>query len=113
MEAKNSFLAVMSHEIRTPLNGVLGMAQVLATTSLDLEQRELVTAMVFSADVLLAIISDVLDLSKVESGTMKLEERELNPRDIIKHVVRTAIAASKDRGISIQADVGDDVPALV
>lgn len=46
-------------------------------------------------------------------GTMKLEERELNPRDIIKHVVRTAIAASKDRGISIQADVGDDVPALV
>jgi hypothetical protein len=44
---------------------------------------------------------------------MKLEERELNPRDIIKHVVRTAIAASKDRGISIQADVGDDVPALV
>lgn len=45
-----------------------GMAQVLATTTLDLEQRELVTAMVFSADVLLAIISDVLDLSKVESG---------------------------------------------
>lgn len=46
-------------------------------------------------------------------GTMKLEERELNPRDIVKHVVRTAIAASKDRGITIQADIGDDVPSMV
>jgi len=46
-------------------------------------------------------------------GTLKLEERELNPRDIVKHVVRTAIAASKDRGISIQADIGDDVPSMV
>lgn len=46
-------------------------------------------------------------------GTLKLEERELNPRDIVKHVVRTAIAASKDRGIIIQADIGDDVPSVV
>jgi signal transduction histidine kinase len=68
MEAKNSFLAVMSHEIRTPLNGVLGMAQILATTPLNSEQKELVDAMVFSGDVLLAIISDILDLSKVEAG---------------------------------------------
>lgn len=46
-------------------------------------------------------------------GTMKLEERELNPRDIVKHVVRTAIVACKDRGITIQADIGDDVPSVV
>ncbi|XP_024533072.1 histidine kinase 5 isoform X2 [Selaginella moellendorffii] len=113
MEAKNTFLAVMSHEIRTPLNGVLGMAQVLATTSLDSEQKELVDAMVFSGDVLLAIISDILDLSKVEAGTMKLEEREFNPRIIVKHVARTATAATKDRGIKIEVDISDDVPATV
>ncbi|CAK9215499.1 unnamed protein product [Sphagnum troendelagicum] len=113
MEAKNSFLAVMSHEIRTPLNGVLGMAQILATTPLNSEQKELVDAMVFSGDVLLAIISDILDLSKVEAGTMELEEQGLNPRDIVKHVVRTAIAATRERNISIQAIVADDVPTLV
>lgn len=111
--AKNNFLAVMSHEIRTPLNGVLGMAQVLATTGLDEEQRELVDAMVFSGDVLLAIISDILDLSKLESTQLDLEERELRPKEVVKHVVSTAIAATRGRNIVIEGHVADNVPLSI
>lgn len=67
MRAKQ-MLATMSHEIRSPLSGVVSMAEVLATTQLDEEQRQLVDVMVSSGDLVLQLINDILDLSKVQSG---------------------------------------------
>lgn len=67
MRAKQ-MLATMSHEIRSPLSGVVGMAEILSTTKLDKEQRQLLNVMISSGDLVLQLINDILDLSKVESG---------------------------------------------
>ena len=71
--AKSTFLATMSHEIRTPMNGILGLAGLLARTRLDDEQRRLLDVMVQSGQALMAVLNDVLDLSKIESGRTELE----------------------------------------
>ncbi|HEB77763.1 MAG TPA: response regulator [Methylothermaceae bacterium] len=84
-QAKSNFLAAMSHEIRTPLNGVIGMADVLAQTSLRSHQMEMVTLMQESARQLLAVIEDILDFSKIEAGRLELERTPVNlPRTIEK-----------------------------
>jgi PAS domain S-box-containing protein len=97
-KAKSAFLATMSHEIRTPLNGVLGMAQAMAAGELSPTQRERLDVVRQSGESLLAILNDVLDLSKIEAGKLELEETEFD----IEHLARgayaafTAIAAAKD-----------------
>ncbi len=75
---KSEFLATMSHEIRTPMNGVIGMADLLQTTPLDDEQREYVEIITSSGNSLLAIINDILDLSKVEAGKLTLVVKEFS-----------------------------------
>lgn len=72
MRAKQ-VLATMSHEIRSPLSGVVSMAEILATTKLDQEQRQLLDVMLSSGDLVLQLLNDILDLSKVESGTNSLK----------------------------------------
>ena len=79
--AKSAFLATMSHEIRTPLNGVLGMTQVMAVDELTVAQRERLEVIRQSGESLLAILNDVLDLSKIEAGKLELEEIELDFSD--------------------------------
>jgi signal transduction histidine kinase len=77
-EAKSTFLATMSHEIRTPMNGVLGLASLLAETSLTEEQRRLVEVITSSGRALMGLLNDVLDLSKVEAGRGELERTSLD-----------------------------------
>jgi signal transduction histidine kinase len=76
--AKSAFLATMSHEIRTPLNGVLGMAQAMAAGPLEPSQRERLDVIRQSGETLLAVLNDVLDLSKIEAGRLELEEAEFD-----------------------------------
>uniref|UniRef100_A0A1J3I710 histidine kinase n=1 Tax=Noccaea caerulescens TaxID=107243 RepID=A0A1J3I710_NOCCA len=111
MRAKQ-MLATMSHEIRSPLSGVVGMAEILSTTKLDKEQRQLLNVMISSGDLVLQLINDILDLSKVESGVMKLEATKFRPREVVKHVLQTA-AASLKKDLTLEGTITDDVPIEV
>ncbi|PQP99226.1 histidine kinase 5 [Prunus yedoensis var. nudiflora] len=111
MRAKQ-MLATMSHEIRSPLSGVVSMAEILTTTKLDREQRQLLDVMLSSGDLVLQLINDILDLSKVESGVMKLEATKFRPREVVKHVLQTA-AASLQKVLTLEGHVAEDVPVEV
>ena len=95
--AKSTFLATMSHEIRTPLNGVLGMAQAMVVDELSDVQRERLDVVRQSGETLLAILNDVLDLSKIEAGKLELEEAEFDIAELARgaHAAFTAIADKK------------------
>jgi signal transduction histidine kinase/ActR/RegA family two-component response regulator len=105
-QAKSIFLATMSHEIRTPLNGVLGMAQALAADDLSPAQRERVAVIRESGEALLAILSDVLDLSKIEAGKLELEETQFNLGDLIRcaHSAFAALADKKALSLALAID---------
>lgn len=78
LRLRNEFFASMSHEIRTPMNGVMGMAQVLAKTRLDSEQRQYVTTIIESSKALVTIVNDILDLSKMEAGKLELSPEPMD-----------------------------------
>ncbi len=82
-EAKSLFLANMSHEIRTPMSGVIGMAGLLADTALTTLQKEYVTAIQSSSEALMAMLNDILDISKIEAGKLELDPIRLNLRDLV------------------------------
>jgi PAS domain S-box-containing protein len=105
--AKSTFLATMSHEIRTPLNGVLGMAQIMAAAELSDPQRERLQVIRKSGEALLAILNDVLDLSKIEAQRLELEEAPFDVSDLARgaHAAFTGIAAGK--GLTFDLTIED------
>jgi CheY-like chemotaxis protein len=111
--AKSDFLATMSHEIRTPLNGVLGMADLLSRTPLNREQQYYTDTIRSSGDNLLAIINDVLDVSKIEAGQMVLEATPFDPAQIVADVSDVYRVDLYNRGIAFAASVASDVPTLL
>jgi PAS domain S-box-containing protein len=98
--AKSVFLATMSHEIRTPLNGVLGMAQAMAADELGAVQRERVDIIRQSGETLLAILNDVLDLAKIETGKLELEESEFDMAELAKGAHAGFTATAHNKGLS-------------
>ena len=102
--AKSAFLATMSHEIRTPLNGVLGMAQAMATGTLDDEQRQRLDVIHQSGESLLAILNDVLDLSKIEAGKLALERAEFDLVETVQGAMGAfaATAQAKDLALTLK-----------
>jgi len=112
-EAKSRFLANMSHEFRTPLNGLAGMSEVLGTTKLDTEQRECVNTIQASTRSLLALVEDVLDISAIEAGKLKLDISELSLRDLIANVGLILQPQIRSKQLNYQADIARDVPESV
>jgi signal transduction histidine kinase/ActR/RegA family two-component response regulator len=111
--AKSEFLANMSHEIRTPMNGVIGMAELLSTTGLDTGQHELADTIRSSGQILLAIINDILDLSKIESGRFELESAPFDLRAAIDRAVKVVSPAALAKNLPIVVSVSADVPGTV
>jgi signal transduction histidine kinase/CheY-like chemotaxis protein len=105
-DAKSQFVANMSHEIRTPLNGVLGMAQAMAKDDLSDLQRQRLDVVQKSGDMLLAILNDILDLSKIEAGKLTLESLPFNLEELARgsHAAFTAIAHEKGLSFDLTVD---------
>jgi signal transduction histidine kinase/ActR/RegA family two-component response regulator len=109
--AKSQFLANMSHEIRTPMNGILGMLQLLERGELDERARQYIDAAKHSANGLLAIINDILDLSRISAGKLELKIAPFDVRSLIDDVQRLFEHASAEKSVPLSVHVAEDVPA--
>ncbi|HEX7760777.1 MAG TPA: ATP-binding protein [Caulobacteraceae bacterium] len=107
-QAKSEFLATMSHEIRTPLNGVLGMVQAMAGEALSSAQRERLTVIGESGEMLLAILNDMLDLSKIEAGKLTLENGDFDLATLACGVRTTFAPLAAAKGLAFSVEVATD-----
>jgi len=112
-DAKTQFLASMSHEIRTPMHGVLATIDLLRTTGLDAEQRELVEVVSSSATTLVQIINDILDLQRVESGRIDLSVEPYSPSETLQGIVDVLSSQARAKGLELRLVVDPAMPALV
>ncbi|HXG88791.1 MAG TPA: ATP-binding protein [Vicinamibacterales bacterium] len=112
-QEKSRFLANMSHEIRTPMNGILGMTSLAVSMPLSAEQREYLQSVQQCGETLLAIINDILDISKIEANRMVLSLSAMSVRELVEEVISAAMPRAREKGLQLNTHIADDVPRRV
>ncbi|WP_161788431.1 PAS domain S-box protein [Desulfonatronum thiodismutans] len=112
-KAKSEFLANMSHEIRTPINGIMGMMQLLEVTALDDDQKQYVRLAVGSANRLTRLLSDILDLSRIEAGKMDIHESEFSLEELRDSVFGLFTFDARNKGVTLECAIESSIPARI
>ena len=112
-EAKSRFLANLSHDLRTPLQAIVGFTSLLSRSELDAEQQECVRWITQGSDALLALIDDILDLSRIEAGELVLDPKPCEPRELVASALNLVRARAERKGLELRLQVADAVPERV
>lgn len=113
LKVRSQFLANMSHEIRTPINGIMGLTKLLQKTSLAGKQAEYLNAIDTSSNMLLLIINDILDISKIEAGKMIIEQHDFKLHDLIYSIIDVFEIRAKEKKIDLKCNLDDDLPKII
>ena len=111
--AKSQFLANMSHELRTPMTGVLGMLDLVVSGALEAKQREFIEAARKSARSLVQILNDILDLTKIESGRLTIDNKPFSIRTCLENIFNILNPAAMNKGLQFHYTVADDLPMML